>query len=221
MTAFLLSNLFVCVCAYVSFIYGTIKFFRPKKALYVQMITLAVGCTAFGNLYQVIRLLTVGDIFNEFQLGLLGTIGSLSFLFSANYGVMDSLADDGTKRFLKYRLISLALPAVEFALYAFFFLRGSFPPLIKVTAGVITLFAAGTSYFNLKHLIMPDVDFGVIKCLKLYNLLALIFAFFCIVEISAYAFDNEAAAVSADLVTGVVMLLMTPVVERGLKKWTT
>ena len=218
---FLISNVVVCVCAYVSFIYGTIKFFGRKKAVYAQMITLAVGCTAFGKLYQVIRLLTVGDIFNEFQLGLLGMIGSLAFLFSANFGVMDSLADDGSKKYLKYRIFPLALPAAEIAIYVIHILCGDFAPLIKVTAGAITLFAAGASYFNLKHLIFPDVDFGVIKCLKLYNFLAVLFAFLCIAQIAAYSYVNETAAVAVDFATGVVMLLMTPAVERGLKKWKT
>ena len=75
------------------------------------MITLAVGCTAFGKLYQVIRLLTVGEIYREFQPGLLGMIESLMFLFSANFGMMDHLADDGSKQFRKYRMIPSVLPA--------------------------------------------------------------------------------------------------------------
>ena len=184
------------------------------------MICFAVGCTAVGKLYQIIRLLTIGDIYNEFQLGFLGMIGSLVFLFSANYGVMDSLADDGSKRFLKYRLIPLLLPAAEIALFVLFFLRGDFTVLIKVTAGVVTFFAAGTSYFNFKHLIFPDVDFGIIKCLKLYNFLAIVFAYFCLAEIAAYGYENEVASMSIDIMTGIVLLLIPPVVERGIKKWT-
>ena len=221
MTLFLLSNVFVCVCAYVSFIYGTHKFFQPKKAVYSQMITLAVGCTAFGKLFQVVRLLTVGEIFNEFQLGLLGMIGSLVFLFSANFGVMDSLADDGSPDFRKYRILPLALPAAEIALYVIFFLLGEFSVLVKVTAGATTFFAAGASYFNLKHLIFPDVAFGVIRCLKNYNALALVFEFLCIAQAAAYGFENETASITIDVLTGIVMLLMTPVVGRGIKKWKT
>ena len=219
MTLLFISNLIACVCAFASFVYGTVKFFRPGKAMYAQMITLAVGCTAFGKLYQVVRLLTAGNLFNEFQLGLLGMIGSLVFLFSANYGVMDSLADDGSKKYLKYRLIALILPVAEIVLYVVFFLFGRFTVLIKVAAGAVTLFAAGTSYFNLKHLIFPDVDFGVIKCLKQYNVLALVFAFLCIAQVAAYGFENEAAAMTVDIMTGVVMLAMTPLVGWGMKKW--
>lgn len=63
------------------------------------MIVPSVGCIFFGRLYQVVRLLTGGDIANEFQLGILGVIGSLMFFFSANFGAMDSLADDGSKEY--------------------------------------------------------------------------------------------------------------------------
>lgn len=48
----LIANIIACVCAFVGFIYGSILFFRPKKALFPQIITLAVGCMAFDKLYR-------------------------------------------------------------------------------------------------------------------------------------------------------------------------
>ena len=45
------------------------------------MITLAVGTMAFGRLYQVVRLLTGGEVVEKFQLGTLGVIGSLLFYY--------------------------------------------------------------------------------------------------------------------------------------------
>ena len=75
------------------------------------MITLAVGCMTFAKLYQAVRILTSGDILNEFQLGVIGVIGSLLFIFSANFGLMDSLADDGSKEYFRYRIIPLVAPA--------------------------------------------------------------------------------------------------------------
>ena len=221
MTKFLLSNIIVFVCAVISFVYGTAKFFRPKKAVYAQMITLAIGCTAFGKLYQVVRLLTEGEIFDEFQLGLLGMLGSLVFLFSANYGLMDSLADDRNKKYRKYRLIPLLLPAAEITACILFTVFGDFSLLLKIKAGAVTAAAAGTSYYNLKHLIFPDVKLGLMRCMKLYNLLAILFAFISIAEVIAYGFRNETAAMTVNYMTGIVMLLMTPAVERGLKKWKT
>ena len=210
-----------CVCAFVGFIYGIVKFFKPKKAIYAQMITLSVGCMAFGRLYQVVRLITVGDMLEHFQLGVLGVIGSLLFLFSANFGVMDSLADDGSKQFLKYRLIALITPVAAISVYLSLFLFSDFPLLVKIVSGIITAVASCASYYNLKHLIFPDVDFGVIKCLKSYNILAIAFDFLCVAEIVAYGLENNVAILIIGVAISAVMVAMTPVVERGIKKWTT
>ena len=221
LTLFLIANIFTCICAYVGFIFGIAKFFKPKKAVYAQMITLAVGCMAFGRLYQVVRLITVGDIFQRFQLGLLGVIGSLMFLFSANYGVMDSLADDKSKQFTKYRIIPLIAPVIAAAFYVIFYLFKDYEAFIKIIAAVITVFVMFGSYFNLKHLIFPDVDFGVINCLKEYNALALIYEFLCLIELVAYGRESGIFALIIAVLMGVVILLIVPTVERGIKKWST
>jgi hypothetical protein len=55
LTLYMLSNIFVCVCAFAGFICGMIRFFKPHKAIYAQMITLAIACIGFGRLYQTIR----------------------------------------------------------------------------------------------------------------------------------------------------------------------
>jgi hypothetical protein len=217
----LLSNIITCICTFIGFIYGILKFFKPKKAVYAQMITLSVGCMAFGRLYQVVRLLTIGDILEHFQLGVFGVIGSLLFLFSANYGVMDSLADDRDKKYTKYRVIPLIAPLTVIAIYVYFFMLTGYPLLVKAVSGVITVVTAAASYYNLKHLIFPDVDFGVINCLKEYNALALVFEMLCIAEMIANSRGSEIGALIIGVLMGIVLLVIVPTVERGIKKWTT
>ena len=221
MNLFLVANIITCLCAFIGFIYGIVVFFKPRKAVYAQMITLSVGCMAFGRLYQVVRLITIGDILEHFQLGVFGVIGGLLFLFSANFGAMDSLADDGSKEFTKYRLISLAAPLPAIAVYVICFLFSDSSLLVKVISGVITLFVACASYYNLKHLIFPDVDYGVINCLKTYNLLALVFEYLCIAEMLANSRGNEIVALIIGVLMGAVLIVIVPTVERGIKKWTT
>ena len=160
---YLTANIIVCAAAFLGFIYGGIQFFRPKKALYAQMITLALGCITFGRLFNIVRLLTDGNLTDSFQLGFLGLIGSLMFFYSANFGTVDSLADDRTKEFRKYRLIALIAPAAAIALYVVLFLVGDVPLLWKISGTILTLFIVFTSYYNLKHLIFPDVEFGIVK----------------------------------------------------------
>ena len=218
---YLISNLFVCVCALFSFIYGITQFFKPKKAIYAQMIVLGVGCIAFGRLYQVVRLLTGGDILNEFQLGILGVIGSLMFFFSANFGAIDSLADDKSKKYSKYRLIAFAAPLAALALYIGFLLFLGAPRLWKIIGAVVTFFIMQTTYFNLKHLIFPDVDYGVINCLKPYNAAVLFYALFCIADIIAMSRESEIAVAIVSAEIGITVLLITLLLAKGVKKWTT
>ena len=217
----LITNIFTCVCAFIGFIYGIAKFFKPRKALYAQMITLAVGCMAFGRLYQTVRLLTGGEIYNEFQLGVLGAFGSLLFFFSANYGLMDSLADDGSKTFLKYRIIPLVAPLTAAVLYFIFILPYELPGIFKLIGAFLTLFVMGTSYYNLKHLIFPDVDFGVINCLKAYNLIVLLYSMMCIVEMISISRGAEILTTVIGVIIGIMLVIVVPVAERGIKKWTT
>ena len=221
MTLILIANIIVCVCAFAGFIYGIIKFFKPKKAIFSQMIALAAGCAAFGRLYQIVRLLTGGDMFNGFQLGIFGVIGSLMFLFSANFGTIDSLADDKSKKFLKYRLISIAAPAAVLVSCVLFILLTDLPKSVKIASVLITFFVMQASYYHLKHLIFPDVDYGIIKCLKPYNLLALIYTFLCTAETIVIGLNNQTGILIAGVLIGSLLIGIVISAERGIKKWTT
>lgn len=220
MKLILITNIIICVCAFAGFIYGIVKFFKPKKAVYAQMIALAVGCVAFGRLYQVVRLLTGGDMFNGFQLGVFGVIGSLMFLFSANFGAMDSLADDKSKTFRKYRIIALSAPAAALASYIIFICFTDLPRSVKIASALVTVFVMQASYFHLKHLIFPDVDYGIVKCLKPYNLLALIYTFLCMAEMIVIGLGNEIGILIVGVLIGAVLTGVIISAERGIKKWT-
>ena len=216
---YLIANIIVCVCSFGGFVYGGILFFRPKKALYAQMITLSLGCIAFGRLFNVVRLLTDGNITEHFQLGFLGLIGSLMFFFSANYGTVDSLLDDRSKEFTKYRIIALAAPVAAIFMYIGMFLLSDISDIWKIMGAVLTAFVIPTSYFNLKHLIFPDVDFGVVKCLRPYNFLALVYSAAIFIECFAMSRDNELLTFICCIIIGMITAAIIPSVARGYNKW--
>ena len=219
MNLILIANIITCVCAFAGFKYGYVQFFKPKKAVYPQMITLAVGCMAFGKLYQVVRVLTGGEIFGQFQLGVLGYIGSLMFLFSANFGAMDRIADDKSKAFRKYRIIALAAPCAVAVLYALFIFSTELPIMAQVVSAVTTVLAMHASYYHLKHLIFPDVDYGVIKCLRPYNASALVYTFLCLAEMIVIGTGSETAILIVDILMGISLIDITVLAGRGIKKW--
>jgi hypothetical protein len=218
---YLIANVIGLVCSLFGFIYGGIKYFRPRKALYAQMITLALGCGAFGRLFYIVRLLTTGFITGSVQLGLFGIIGSFMFFFSSNFGTLDSLLDDRSKQFRKYRLISIIAPVIFVIAYVFLFLLADISLMWKILGAVLTLFEVLSTYFNLKHLIFPDVDFGVVKCLRPYNLLVLIYSVSIFGECVGLSRDNAVLTLICCIVSGVISAAMMPLIVRGVKKWRT
>jgi hypothetical protein len=91
--------------------------------------------------------------------------------------------------------------------------------LWKILGAVMTVFIIPTSYFNLKHLIFPDVDFGVVKCLRPYNLLALIYEVAIFAECFAMSRNNELVTIVCCCVIGLITIAMIPLIVRGFEKW--
>ena len=219
MNLLLIANIIVCICAFFGFIYGGILFFRPKKALYAQMITLAMGVIGFGRLFLVCRILTGGEITETFQLGFVGMFASFLFFFSANYGAVDSLIDDSVNRSIWSRLATFLAPLTAIILYIVFFIVRDTSLMWRIFGAMLTLNIALSTYFNLKHLISPDVDKGVITCLRPYNLLALIYAASVLVECIGLSSGNDVLAFIAGLISAISIILIIPLIERGVKRW--
>lgn len=219
MNFLLVANIIVCVAAFAGFIYGGILFFRPKKALYAQMITLALGVIGFGRLFLVIRILTGGEITETFQLGFVGMFASFLFFFTANYGAVDSLIDDSVERSIWSKLATFLAPLGAIILYIVFFIVKDTSLMWRIFGGMLTLNIALSTYFNLKHLISPDIDKGVITCLRPYNLLALIYAASVLVECIGLSSGNDVLAFVAGLISAISIILIIPLIERGVKKW--
>ena len=76
------------------------------------MVTCAVMCIMIARLFYIIYLVTQGSMLPGFHIGMLGMIGSFQFLFSANYGQMDGLVDDGTDAFRMTRIKAFLVPAL-------------------------------------------------------------------------------------------------------------
>ena len=214
-------SLAMTVSAGIGFVYGLYRFFRDESALYVRMIIFSVGCAMFGQLFKTLQYLVNGQLGSGFHVGMLGIIGSFMFLFSANYGQMDSIVDDRTSAFRKTRITALAAPVMIIAIWCVIaFTKGLNKSTIPL--GIETLFIALASYFHLKHLIIKDVQFGLIKAIRSYNLLALIYALLCMFEMLVESFNlPDFCIVIVYVLQCAVLLAFVPVLERGVKKWTT
>lgn len=212
------ANLAIFLCTAVSFTYGALRFFKKGKALYLQMIIGGIGCMMLSRAFQFITLLTSGSFPEGFHVGMLGTVGGFLFFLSANYGQMDKLLDDGEKSNRKYRLIPLIAPCVLAGIYAslFFIPSSSNDRLIYGVVMAIIMFA---SYFNLKHLIFPDVEFGFIRSILGYNLIALLLALLSACEIVLLTLNVKIPLLILYVAICIVFLAIIPVLEKGVKKW--
>lgn len=95
-------------------------------------------------------------------------IGSFLFFLSANYGQMDALVDDGSKAFRKTRLRAILAPAILLLLYVLFFI-GAKDMEIRICVGMVSAFLIPCAYYNFKHIIIYDVDMGIIRQVKSYD----------------------------------------------------
>lgn len=218
---YLYLSLALTVSAGIGFGYGLYRFFRDKSALYVQMIVFGVGCAMLGRLFTTLLYLVNGELNDGFNVGMLGIIGCFLFFFSANYGQMDSIVDDGSTKFRKTRIIALAAPVTVAAIWCVIAATSGINAS-SIWVGIEMLFVALASYFHLKHLIIEDVSFGLIRAIRSYNLLSLVYALLCISEVLVDVLDLPAAfSVIVCVLECAVLLAFIPVLERGVKKWTT
>ena len=219
MNYYLIVNAAICVLSMAGFVYGLCTSLKKKHPLYYIMIVASVGTTAFTRLLEVLYMWITNEYFNGFHIGILGAVATFLFIFTANYGAMDTIGDDGSARLKKYRLIALAAPAVA---------AGSFVPVAmsdaglstKISFGVICLFMMASSYFNLKHLILPDVDYGIIKCIRGYNFLMLVYSLLFSAEQIALVYDQDILLYVLGSMLAVVSALIVPVLKKGAAKWT-
>ena len=229
-------HLVVTVCAILGVIYGAVFLLKESKALYTKMIFWAVVCAFISRLFLQSMLFYYQWYSMNISIGTIGLFGSLFFLLSANFGQINKLVDDGSKRCNKAKLIALTGPLLLIVGYVIFLIVA--PPLwkglvldtslldeIKIEMGIMTVILMPCVYFNLKHAIIYDVEGGLVRSLRRYNLLALLYELFLYTEYVAARISPGTAPllyVSISLVLqGVVLLLMLPALRKGMKSFKT
>lgn len=214
----LLINLWIFLCSLGGSIYGFYRFFRPRKALYLKIITGGVSCLMLSSLFLVVYLFTQGELQQDFHVGMIGLMASFLFLFSANFGQMDGLADDRTDAYKKTRLISFLAPLMIFGFYTVFCLVVNALAL-RVSVGLVTIFILPASYYHFKHIIIYDVKLGIVRQLRLYNVLGLLYAVCTMLQFIGLYADIRPLYIASGIAVGVVAALILPVLKRGVDKW--
>lgn len=203
-----------------SFIYGVNKFFKKGKPLFLQSITMAMGSHALGSIYHLCQTLTAETILQGFTPAYLGRIGFFLFFIVASYGQMDRIVDDGSKQIRPSRFISLIAPLSVILLYLPNGFMEELPTATKVTYLLVWLPAIFSVYYNLKHAIIPNLDFGFIKAIKPYNILAVCLAFAELLCLTAWSYLYNTQLVVTSVIFAILCVALMFAAKKGAEKWT-
>ena len=203
-----------------SFIYGLNKFFKKGRPLFLQSITMAMGCHALGSIYHLCQTLTTEMVLEGFTPAYLGRIGFFLFLIAASYGQMDRIVDDGSAAIKPSRYIALIAPACAIAIFVPNAIMEDLPTVTKIAVLLVWLPGVVSVYYNLKHAIIPDCDFGFIKAIKPYNILATCLGFAELLCLTAWDYLYNAQLVICSFVFAILCVAMMLAAKKGAEQWT-
>ena len=203
-----------------SFIYGLNNFFKKGKPLFLQSITMAMGCHSLGSIYHLCQTLTGGTVLEGFTPAYLGRIGFFLFLITASYGQMDRIVDDGSKELRPMRIIALIAPICAALLYVPSAVMEDLPLATKITVLLVWIPGLVSVYYNLKHSIIPNRDFGFIKAIKQYNILATALGFAELLCLTMWNYLYGLPLMISALVFSILCVLMMVGAKKGAERWT-
>ena len=173
MSVELIMELIYTIISGVAFVVGAHLYLHKGNPLYAQMVVCMIGCRFLQGFFETL-LVWDGDDLETLTIAGLGQLAQFLFLISANYGAIDSLCDDGSRQYLKYRVIAGVIPL---AVVIYFFIIA--PEVTDTPLGMAMMLVAvviliTAFYYHLKHLIIKDVDGGFVKNLRIYNFLGVV-----------------------------------------------
>ena len=204
-----------------SVVYGVCCFFLKRSALYFKILTLAAACYTLVSGFRLLYGICFGTLFEGVGITFLGCFGCFLFLFSANYGQYDSLIDDRSAFFAKYRSIALLAPVFTLALLALYTVGNIERTSVttNIFTGLAYLPAVFASYYNLKHFLIPDTGFSFVKWVRLTNLCALLIEVLDIVRLYVRFCFGGAADGALSLLIAVIFFIMLTFARKGHRSW--
>ena len=149
----------------------------------------------------------------------MGRIGFFLFFIAASYGQMDGIVDDGSPKIKPSRYIALIAPALAALLYLPNAFMEDLPLGTKIAALLVWLPAMVSVYYNLKHAIIPDYDFGFIKAIKPYNILAVCLGIAELCCLTAWDYLYNAPLVITSIVFAIISVATIIAAKKGADKW--
>lgn len=207
------------VIAISAFVYGAVTLLKKGKSLYCRIIIWAVGCYCLQCIENCV-IYVCGDFSDRGIVAQLAMCGFFFALISANFGALDNIVDDRSKNNGKYRKLALIAPAAYGILSVAAFVH-IFPiyNFAAIVYGISMLAMTVASYFNLKHLILPKDELGILSCTRMCNIICLISYAVAVLLVLGYGRINIIAINLLNVVLSILILALTLAAEKGEKSW--
>ena len=194
---------------------GGLSCARRKQPLFFKILLFGAASYFLGALFECGWMLVYGAAPEGFHVGGLGYMGMWFFLFSSYFGAIDRLADGGERQYRLYRVAALAGPLAVLGLTGWSLVRwgAAACTLLLLLAVPMSL----TLYFALKQLLLPDVEMGIIRVMRPYNLCVVLLG---LCQAAALLPDvSGRAEMLAGVLLSALLVVMPPVAEMGVRKW--
>ena len=188
----LIVNIYLLICTGFGLWHGIVQILiRKTRTAYTHFILFAALSMFLSRLTYVLSYAFYDGLPDRFNVGLLGFAAFFFFIFLANFGQMDLLLNDQDRANLRYRILAMIVPIIElfFSLLALF--RGNSDLSVRIAFVIISVAAGSSGYFNLKHLLVPDIDFGIVRSIRGFNLIAFLAGIFTLSEIGLSVYGYE------------------------------
>lgn len=217
----LFTNLYMLICSGFSLVFGIVQFMKKKRPpMYFLFILFAIMSAFLSRIYYFVTVALYGSIPDMFNLGFIGYAAMFLYMFFANYGQIDYLVDDRKTLKIHYRVIPVIIPVTELLLAVYSLIYGTVNITVRISFVAISVIAGFAGYFNIKHFIIPDVDFGIVKLIRGYNLIAFFIGIFSLAEIGFSLFEYNGIIFYIQIILGTLYATAIPVLNSEVKKWT-
>lgn len=201
----------------VGFIIGIVNVLKKKAPYFFTLIVFAVGCFVIEQLSLGVN--TICGFYDDVWVGVFGVFGCNLFLLSANIGALDKVVDE-TGLPLGKRLLALTAPAfLTVSAILIFLIWKDNNMMCAVVFALLLLPAIPATYYNIKHLLLPEDELGLLKVTKGSNVASLIFMLFGAVYLFIESTGSVVGIAVASILQALTALGLALSAAKGVKQW--
>ena len=90
---------------------------------------------------------------------------------------------------------------------------------MQIVYAILFLPAILASYYNLKHLIIPDVEDGILAAIRMYNLLVLVMTVLIMVSFTLKMSGQTVAYSVVNVLAGLCAPIVLWLAKQGTERW--